>query len=148
MTIWMSKWKCTHPCHGPAGCPDRPPDVPVCWAHGLLCVVGAMGTPVYCLSSPILLPGYCFSCSTCVSLITRYLNSWSVVLFWYVVVCRLCLHVTLLSLAVPLLPCAAGLIARDPAACVVRRHCRPDLESPRPGRIYILFMLFYVFWRE
>ncbi len=42
------------------------------------------------------------------------LNSFlvSVVLFWYVVVCRLCLHVTLLSLAVPLLPCAAGLIAQ------------------------------------
>ncbi len=51
-------------------CPDRPPDVPVCWAHGLLFVVGAMCSPVYCLSPPILLPNHCFSCSTCVSLVT------------------------------------------------------------------------------
>ncbi len=50
-------------------CPDRPPDVSVCWAHGLLFVPGAMCSPVYCLSPPILLPNHCFSCSTC-SLVT------------------------------------------------------------------------------
>ncbi len=37
-------------------CPGWPPDVSVCWAHGLLFVVGAMCSPVYCLPPPILLP--------------------------------------------------------------------------------------------
>ncbi len=44
---------------------ERSPDVPVCWAHGLLFVVGAMCSPVYFLSPPILLLNHCFSCSTC-----------------------------------------------------------------------------------
>ncbi len=51
-------------------CPDRPPEVYVCWAHGLLFVIGAMCSHVYCLSPPILLPNHFFSCSTCVSLVT------------------------------------------------------------------------------
>ncbi len=51
-------------------CPDRPPDVSMCWAHVLLFVVGAMCSPAYCLSPPALLSNHCFSCSTCVSLVT------------------------------------------------------------------------------
>ncbi len=51
----------------------------LCWAHGLLFVVGAMCSTVYCLSPPILLPHHCFSSSTCVSLVpsslTPYLSS-------------------------------------------------------------------------
>ncbi len=31
-------------------CPDRPPDISVCWTHGLLFVVGATCLPVYYLS--------------------------------------------------------------------------------------------------
>ncbi len=42
----------------------------VCWAHGLLVVVGAMCFHVYCLSLPISLPNHCFSGSTCFSLVT------------------------------------------------------------------------------
>ncbi len=48
-----------------------------CWCaltgvpqHGLLFIVGAMCSPVYCLPPPIMLPNHCFSCSTCVSLFT------------------------------------------------------------------------------
>ncbi len=51
-------------------CPNRPPDVYVCWAHGFLFIVGAMCSHIYCLPPLILLPNHCFSCSTCVSLIT------------------------------------------------------------------------------
>ncbi len=35
-----------------------------------LFVVGAVCSPVYSLSPPILLPNHCFSCPTCVSLVT------------------------------------------------------------------------------
>ncbi len=49
-------------------CPDRPPDVSVSSAHGLLFVVGAMCSQVYCLSPPILLPNHCLSCVTLVCL--------------------------------------------------------------------------------
>ncbi len=45
------------------------PDVPVCWAHGLLFIVGAMCSHVYCLPPPIFLPNHCFSCFTRVSLV-------------------------------------------------------------------------------
>ncbi len=63
----------TFHCHGPAGVP---PDVSVLntWL-----VVGAMCSPVFCLSPPILLTNHCFSCSTCVSRYPRlspYLASW------------------------------------------------------------------------
>ncbi len=51
-------------------CPGWPPDVSVCWTHGLLFVVGAMCSHVYCLSHPLLLTNHCFSGSTCVSLVT------------------------------------------------------------------------------
>ncbi len=51
-------------------CPGWPPDVSVCWAHGLVFVVGARCSHVYCLPSPILLPHHYFSCSTCVPLVT------------------------------------------------------------------------------
>ncbi len=50
-------------------CPGWPPDVSVCWAHGLL-FVGAMCSHVDCLSPPILLLNHCFSGSSCVSLVT------------------------------------------------------------------------------
>ncbi len=49
-------------------CPGWPPDVSVCWAHGL--IVGAMCSHVDCLSPPILLLNHCFSGSSCVSLVT------------------------------------------------------------------------------
>ncbi len=42
----------------------------LCWAHGLLFVVGAMCSHVYCLFPLILLPNHCFSGSTCVCLVT------------------------------------------------------------------------------
>ncbi len=77
-------------------CPDQPPDVYVCWAHGLLFVVGAMCSPVYCLSPHILLPNHYFSCATCVSLVTLVcLPSLlvSVVLGWSVVFLRVRLTV-------------------------------------------------------
>ncbi len=51
-------------------CPGWPPDVSVCLAHGLLFVVGAMCSHVYCLPPPFLLVNHCFSGSTCVSLVT------------------------------------------------------------------------------
>ncbi len=51
-------------------CPGWPPDVSVCWAHGLFSVVDAMCSHAYCLSPPILFPFYCFSGSTCVPLVT------------------------------------------------------------------------------
>ncbi len=51
-------------------CPGWPPDVSVCSSHGLLFVVGAMCSHVYCLSPPILLPHHYFSGSTCVPLFT------------------------------------------------------------------------------
>ncbi len=50
-------------------CPGWPPDVSVCWAHGLL-FVGAMCSHVDCLSPPILLRNHCFSGSSCVCLVT------------------------------------------------------------------------------
>ncbi len=51
-------------------CLGWPPDVFVCWAHGLLFVVCAMCSSVYCLSPPILLPHHCSSGSTSVPLVT------------------------------------------------------------------------------
>ncbi len=39
-------------------------------AHGLLYVVGAMCSPVYCLTPPFLLSHYCFSYATSVLLVT------------------------------------------------------------------------------
>ncbi len=56
----------------PVVCLRWPPEVTVsvCWAHGLLFVVGVMCSPVYCLSPPFLLHPHCFSYSTCVSLVT------------------------------------------------------------------------------
>ncbi len=36
----------------------------------MVCLFGAICSPVYCLNPPILLPHYCFSYSTCVSLVT------------------------------------------------------------------------------
>ncbi len=70
----------------------------LCWTHGLLFVVGAMCSPVYCLSPPILLTNHCFSCSTCVSRYPRlspYLASWCLqscadLLSYVVCVCWVC----------------------------------------------------------
>ncbi len=67
----------------------------LCWAHGLLFVVGAMCSTVYCLSPPILLPHHCFSSSTCVSLVPSSFDSLfilqvSVVLCWSIVLRRVC----------------------------------------------------------
>ncbi len=72
LAIRVCTWVCTslHTVTVLLVCPGWPPDVSVCWAHGLLFVVGAMCSHVYCLSPPILLPHHCFSCSTCVPLVT------------------------------------------------------------------------------
>ncbi len=73
-------------------CPDRPPDVYVCW------LVGAMCSPVYCLSPPILLPiivsvapPVCPSLPPFVSLFSLLV---SVVLCWSVVFRRVCVMLT------------------------------------------------------
>ncbi len=62
------------------GTPAGPWQYTVCWAHGLLFVVGAMCSPVYWLPPPIFLTNHCFSCSTCVPhrypRLSPYLASW------------------------------------------------------------------------
>ncbi len=63
-------WKCVDVVTVLLVSPGWPPDVSVCWAHGLLFVVGAMCSHVDCLPPPVLLTNHCFSGSTCVSLVT------------------------------------------------------------------------------
>ncbi len=95
----------TGDCHGLAGVPGWATRCHCLfvWAHGLLFVVGAMCSPVYCLTPPSL-SRYCFSRFTCVVLVCLPIYSPGVsspVLICCFTLCVWCLHIRQLSACLP-----------------------------------------------
>ncbi len=110
-------------------CPDRPPDVYVCWAHGLLFIVDAMCSPVYCLSPPIVSVAPPVS----PSLVSLFSLLVSVVLCWSVVLRRLCVMWTApqLSACLPAFPLRGGFCFSLSLFYFVIKALFPCILSPR-----------------